>query len=318
VIASATVWPLAARAQQPAIPVVGTAAAVPWEAVPHLLAAFRRGLAEAGYVEGKNLAIEKRNTNFNYRPELLAEVMRDLVRLNVNVIFAAGPEPLAEARNATTSIPIVGTDFENDPIAKGYTTSLARPSSNITGVFLDIPELSGKQVGLLREVFPRLARIAIFGVPGLNALQFAATETAARALTIQSEVIEMRSPDEIKRALETATTRGVEAGIVLGSPLAFNTSKQIGELALAKRLPLISLFAEFPKAGGFMAYGPNVAELFRTCGDYVGKILHGAKPSDLPIQRPVKFDLVMNLKTAEALGVTVPPVLLATADEVIE
>jgi putative tryptophan/tyrosine transport system substrate-binding protein len=136
-------------------------------------------------------------------------------------------------------------------------------------------------------------------------------------LTIQSEIIEMRSPDDIERAVETAT-RGVEAGIVLWSPLAFNTSKQFAGLALAKRLPLISLFAEFPKSGGLIAYGPNLGEMFRTCGDYVGKILHGAKPSDLPIQRPVKFDLVINLKTAEALRVTVPPVLLATADEVIE
>jgi putative ABC transport system substrate-binding protein len=276
------------------------------------------GLAEAGYVEGKNLTIEKRSTNFDFRPELLAEAMRDLVRLNVNVIFAGGPEPLAEARNATTSTPIVGTDFENDPIAKGYTTSLARPSSNITGVFLDIPELSGKQVGLLREILPRLARIAIFGVPSLNALQFAATETAARALTIQSEIIEVRSQDDIERALETATTRGVEAGIVLQSPLAFNTSKQFAQLALVKRLPLISLFAEFPKTGGLIAYGPSISELFRRCGEYVGKVLNGSKPSDLPIQRPEKFDLVINLKTAEALGVTVPPVLLATADEIIE
>jgi putative ABC transport system substrate-binding protein len=243
--------------------------------------------------------------------------MRDVVHLKVNVIFAIGPEALAEARKATTSIPIVGTDFENDPVAKGYTTSLARPSGNITGMFLDIPELSGKQVGLLREVLPRLSRIAIFGVPGLNVLQFAATETAARALTIQSEIIEMRSPDDIERALETAT-RGVEAGIVLSSPLAFNTSKQFAQLALAKRLPLISLYAEFPKSGGLIAYGPNVADIFRRCGDYVAKILHGANPSDLPIQRPVKFDLVINLQTAQALGLDVPVQLQQLADEVIE
>ena len=316
VIAGATAWSLGARAQQPAMPVVGAVGPVPWEAVPHLLAAFRRGLAEAGYVEGKNLAIETRVTK--YRPELLAEAMRDVVHLKVNVIFAIGPEALAEARNATTSIPIVGTDFENDPVAKGYTTSLARPSGNITAMFLDIPELSGKQVGLLREVLPRLSRIAIFGVPGLNALQFAATETAARALTIQSEIIEMRSPDDIERALETATTRGVEAGVVLWSPLALNTSKQFAELALAKRLPLISLFAEFPKAGGFIAYGPNVADIFRRCGDYVAKILHGANPGDLPIQRPVKFDLVINLQTTQALGLDVPVQLQQLADEVIE
>jgi putative tryptophan/tyrosine transport system substrate-binding protein len=184
----------------------------------------------------------------------------------------------------------------------------------MTGMFLDIPELSGKQVGLLREAFPRLSRIAIFGVPGLNALRFAATETAARALALEVEVMEVRVADDFERALEAARTKHVEARI-LSSPLVFVSSKQIGELAMAKRLPLISLLAEFPKVGGFMAYGPNLGDLFRRCGDYVGKILHGAKPSDLPIQRPERFDLVINLKTAEAL---VPPVLLATADEVIE
>ena len=315
-LGGAAAWPLAARAQQPAMPVVGTVGLVSWEASQHLLAAFRRGLAEAGYVEGKNLEIESRFAN--WRSEILAEAARDVVHLKVNVIFAVGPEALAEARNATTSIPIVGTDFENDPVVKGYVRTLARPGGNVTGMFLDIPELSGKQVGLLKEIVPRLSRIAIFGVPGLNALQFAATETAAQALTIQSEIIEIRSPDDIERALETATIRGVEAGIVLWSVLAFNTSKQFAELALAKRLPLISLFVEFPKAGGLMAYGPNLIELFRRCGDYVAKILHGAKPSDLPIQRPERFDLVINLKTAQALGLSVPPLLLTTADEVIE
>ena len=140
-------------------------------------------------------------------------------------------------------------------------------------------------MGLLREVLPRLSRIAIFGVPGLNALQFTATETAARALTIQSEIIEVRSLDHLERALETAK-QGALKPVSLQSPLAFNTSKQFAGLALAKRLPLISLFAEFPKFGGLIAYGPNVGEIFRRCGDYVAKILHGAKPSELPIQRP--------------------------------
>jgi putative tryptophan/tyrosine transport system substrate-binding protein len=173
-------------------------------------------------------------------------------------------------------------------------------------------------VGLLKEIVPRLSRIAIIGIPHLNAVQFAATETAARALGFEAEVMEVRVADDFERALEAARTRHVDAGILLSSPLVFSASKQIGELALAKQLPLISLFAEFPKSGGLIAYGPNVAEIFRRCGDYVGKILHGAKPSELPIQRPEKFDLVINLKTAAALGVSVPPVLLATADEVIE
>ncbi len=185
-------------------------------------------------------------------------------------------------------------------------------------MFLDLPELSGKQVGLLREIVPRLSRIAIFGIPDLNAAQFAATETVVRALALESEIMEVRVAEDFGRALESARTRHIQAGILLSSPLAFNSSKQVAELELAKRLPLISLFAEFPKSGGLIAYGPNVADIFRRCGDYVAKILHGAKPSDLPIQRPERFDLVINLKTAAALGLDVPTQLQQLADEVIE
>jgi putative tryptophan/tyrosine transport system substrate-binding protein len=285
-------------------------------AAPHLHAAFRRALAEAGYVEGKNLAIEYRYSKD--RPELLPEAAGDLVRLNVNVIFAAGPLAVAAARNATGNIPVVAIDLESDPVAMGYVKSLARPGGNMTGMFLDIPELSGKQVGLLKEILPRLSRIAIIGIPGLNAPQFEATETAARAFAVEAEIMEVRVPDDFEGALEAARTRHVEAGILLSSPLVFIYSKQIGELAIAQRLPLISLFAEFPKAGGLMAYGPNVGELYRRCGDYVAKILHGAKPSELPIQRPERFDLVINLKTATALGLDMPTQLQQLADEVIE
>jgi putative tryptophan/tyrosine transport system substrate-binding protein len=180
------------------------------------------------------------------------------------------------------------------------------------------PELSGKQIGLLKEIVPRLSRIAIFGIPGLNAAQFAATETAVRALALEAEIMEVRVADDFEQALEAARTRHVEAGILLSSPLVFVASKQIGELAIAKRLPLISLFDVFPKSGGLISYGPNVAEIFRRSGDYVGKILHGAKPSELPIQRPERFDLVINLKTATALGLDVPTQLQQLADEVIE
>jgi putative ABC transport system substrate-binding protein len=267
-------------------------------------------------VEGKNLAIEKRFTNF--RPELMNEAAGDLVRLKVSVIFAAYPESLVGARNATSSIPTVTVDLESDPLAMGYIKSLARPGGNLTGMFLDLPELSGKQVGLLKEMVPGLSRIAIFGTPGLNAAQFAAAATAVRAVGVEAEIIEVQVPDDWGRALGAAKTRQVEAGILLSSPLVFLSSKQIGELALANRLPLISLFAEFPKAGGFIAYGPSIAAMWQRAGVYVGKILHGAKPNDLPIQRPEKFDLVINLKTAEALGISVPSLLLGTADEVIE
>jgi putative ABC transport system substrate-binding protein len=313
VIAGATAWPLAARAQQPVIGVLNFASG---ESIAHLLAAFRRGLGGAGYVEGGNIAIEYRFGNFSL--ELTPQGAGDLVRLNVSVIFAATPEAVAAARNATTSIPIVALDLESDPVAKGYVKGLARPGGNMTGMFLDIPELSGKQVGLLKEIVPHLSRIAIFGVPNLNALQFAATEMAVRALALEAEIMEVRVADDFERALEVARTKHVEAGILLSSPLVFYSSKRVGELAIANRLPLISLFGEFPKAGGFIAYGPNLGDIFRRCGDYVAKILHGAKPSDLPIQRPEMFDLVVNLKTAKTLGISVPPVLLATADELIE
>jgi putative tryptophan/tyrosine transport system substrate-binding protein len=165
-IAGAAAWPLAARAQQSALPVVGILAVVPRPQVAHLFAAFDQGLAEAGYVAGKNLVIDYRFAN---RPELLAEAAGDLVRLNVNVIFAASPEALGAVTSATTTIPIVGVDLENDPVAKGYVKSLARPGGNMTGMFLDIPELSGKQVGLLKEIVPRLSRVGIYGIRDLNA-----------------------------------------------------------------------------------------------------------------------------------------------------
>jgi putative ABC transport system substrate-binding protein len=297
------------------MPVVGFLNAAP-VIVPHLLAAFRQGLAEEGYVEGKNLAIENRFTNF--RPELMPGAVGDLVRLKVNVIFAVAPEAVAAARNATSNIPIVGVDLESDPLAMGYIKSLARPGGNLTGIFLDLPELSGKQIGLLKEIVPQLSHIAVFGIPGLNAAQFAATAAAVKTAAVEAEIIEVQVPDDWGRALEAAKAKQVEAGILLSSPLVWNSSKQIGELALANRMPLISLFGEFPRSGGLISYGPNVGEIFRKGGDYVAKILHGAKPSDLPIQRPERFDLVINLKTAAALGLDMPPQLQQLADEVIE
>ena len=282
VIAAATAWPLAALARQSGMPVVGFLNVATAEGIPHLIAAFHRGLAEAGYVEGKNLAIEYRFGNF--RPELLPQAASDLVRLDVSAIFAATPEAGAAAKNATTSIPIVALDLETDPLAKGYVKSFARPGGNITGMFLDLPELSGKQIGLLKEIVPHLSRIAIFGVPGLNTAQFAAAKNAVQAFALEAETLEVRVAEDFDQALEAARTRHVEAGILLSSPLVFGSSKQIGELALAKRLPLISLFSEFPKTGGLLAYGPNLAEMFGRCGDYVAKILHGAKASDLPMR----------------------------------
>jgi putative tryptophan/tyrosine transport system substrate-binding protein len=298
------------------MPVVGFLHSASAEANADNVVAFRRGLAEAGYVEGKNVTIEYHFTNF--RPELMSEAASDVIRRNVSVIFAADPGAVVVVRNATTSIPVVALDLESDPVAKGYFKSLARPGGNLTGMFLDLPELSGKHVGLLKEIVPRLSRIAIFGVPGLNEAQFAAAETAVRALGLEAEIIEVRSGADFEQAFEAAWKRHLDAGIQLTWPLVFNHRKQLSELALAKRLPVIFLLAEFAKSGGLIAYGPSVSEIFRGSADYVAKILHGAKPSELPIRRPEKFNLVINLKTSADLGISVPPVLLATADEVIE
>jgi ABC-type uncharacterized transport system substrate-binding protein len=228
--------------------------------------------------------------------------------------------------------------FEGDSeVASQYAADLVESKvdgGNITGMFLDLPELIGKQLGLLKEIVspeligkqlgllkeivPRLSRIAIIGIPGVNAAQFEAAQMVAGAVGIEAKIMEVHVADDFEGALEASRTGHVDAGILLSSPLVYGASKQIGELAIAKRLPLISLFAVFPQSGGLISYGPNVGELFRRCGDYVAKILHGAKPSDLPIQRPEKFDLVINLKTATALGVDIPTHLQQLADDVIE
>jgi putative ABC transport system substrate-binding protein len=308
----AAAWPLTARAQQSGMLVIGVLTEVPNVGFPNT-PFFLRGMAELGYVEGKNFA-----TEYRANPESLPQAATDLVRRNVNAILAVGPAAVAAVSKATTSIPVVGIDLESDPVAKGYAKSLARPGGNITGIFLDIPELSGKELALLKEIVPRLSRMAIFGVPGLNALQFAATEIAARAIGAEVEILEVRVPDDLHGAMEAARARHVEAGILLSSPLVATSSKLIGELSLAKRLPLISLFREFPNNGGLIAYGPNLGEMLRRCGEYLAKILLGAKPSELPIQRPERFDLVINLKTATAIGVDVPAHLQQLADEIIE
>jgi putative ABC transport system substrate-binding protein len=244
---------------------------------------------------------------------------RELVRLNVDVIVApGGPALVGAAREATSSIPIVAHDLESDPLAKGWVKSLAQPGGNMTGFFLDIPEMSGKQLALLRELVPQLSRLAVIGVPDLNAVQFVSTEAATKAAGVKTEILEVQSPDDFEGAMDAARAKHVDAGILLSSPLVYGQLRKIAELALVKRFPLICLFPNFSKLGGLMSYGPNMEDEWRRCAGYVVRILRGDKPSNLPIQRPERFDLVINLKTATALGLSVPTLLLATADEVIE
>ncbi len=237
---------------------------------------------------------------------------------NIDVIFARGAGALAATRNATGTIPIVAVDLESDPVAMGFVRNLAQPGGNVTGVFLDLPELSGKQLQLLRDIIPKISRVAVLGDPVLNAPQFRATADAARTLAIEVQRLEVRASTDLGGALETAKRGGAGAVILLSSPLVFAHRTEIGSVAAARHLPAVSMFVEFAEAGGLMVYGPSLREAFRRCGGYVARILQGARPADLPVERPEKFNLVINLKTAKALGLTIPASLLQRADQVIE
>ena len=306
--------PLAADAQARKVPRVAVLGATPSDS--KLAQAFSKGLGDAGYFDGRNVSIEHRHAGG--QPDQLPGLAVELVQTRADVIFARGAGALLASRNATSTIPIVAVDLESDPVAKGFVKNLARPGGNVTGVFLDLPELSGKQLQLLREVIPNVSRVAVLGDSVLNAPQFGATDFAARTLGIELQRLDVRTPADLDRSLERAKRGAAGAVILLSSPLVFVNRAAISSMAATRRLPAVSMFVEFAEAGGLMVYGPSLREAFERCGRYVGKVLQGARPADLPVERPEKFDLVINLKTAKALGLTIPPSLLQRADQVIE
>lgn len=277
---------------------------------------FKRGLAELGYTEGHQLLLVQQHSDSV--PARLPAAAAELVRLGSDVIFARGPDAVAAAARATTTIPIVAVDLESDPIALGYAKNLAQPGGNVTGVFLDLPELSGKHLQMFQEILPGKSRIALVGDYIGNAAQFEATKRAAQRLGIQVQTLEARTPAELDTALESARRARLGGVLFFSSPLVFRNSARIAAIARDKRLPTVSMFTEFAEAGGLLTYGPSVRESFRRCGVYVAKILNGARPGDLPIERPEKFELVINVKTAKALGVSIPPSLRLRADQLIE
>jgi len=313
-LGGAAAWPLVARAQQPAEKLARIGSIQNFR--NENFEAFIQGLREAGYVDGQNMLLE---TQF-YAGVLdrIDEFTSELVALKCSVILATAPYAVQAVMKATSKIPIVGIDLESDPVANGWVKSLARPGGNLTGFFLDIPELGGKQIELLKEAVPTVARLAVLWDATIGTVQFGATETAARPSGVTLESFPIRNVEDIKDAIERAARERVHGLVVLTSPLIFNQRSQIADLALKTRLPTISLFNSFPKVGGLMAYGPSLALMFKRAASYVDRILSGANPGELPIERPSKFELVINLKTAGALGLTVPPTLLARADEVIE
>jgi len=313
-LGGAAAWPLAAAAQQPArhLPRIGSIQNFRNENFE----AFIQGLREAGYVDRQNILLETRF--YGGVLDRIDEFARELVALKCSVILATAPYAIRAVMSATSTIPIVGIDLESDPVASGWVQSLARPGGNFTGFFLDIPELGGKQLELLKEAMPMIVRAAVLWDATIGTVQFRGTETAARPSGVTLESFPIRSVEDIKDTIDRAAREQLHGLVVLTSPLIFNQRSQIADLALKSRLPTISIFSSFPKVGGLMAYGPSLASMFKQAGSYVDRILLGANPGELPIQRPSKFELVINLKTAKALGLTIPETLLVRADEVIE
>jgi putative ABC transport system substrate-binding protein len=313
--------PLASAEAQPAARVarIGYLADDPASG-PHLREAFLRGLSDLGYIEGRNLVIEYRYAQG--KPERFPGLASELATLRVDVIVAAGTPAARAAKQATSTIPIVFPS-SSEPVGNGLVTNFARPGGNATGLTFFTPELVGKSLELLKEVAPRVIRIAALWRPG----EFGAgaerdmrkgAEVAAQRLGVQLQFVEARLPDDLVRAFSEMTAAHAEALTVPPNVLFINQRSRIVDLAARSRLPTVFPYREGVDAGGLMSYGPNLRELYRRSATYIDKILKGARPADLPVEQPTKFELVINLRSAKALGLTIPPPLLARADQVIE
>jgi putative ABC transport system substrate-binding protein len=279
--------------------------------------AFQQGLRELGYIEGKNFVIEHRygDGKLDRLPDLASE----LVRLGVDVIVVSGARATSQVKSATKTIPVVMTTIE-DPVAMGIVDSLARPGANITGLTNLAPELSGKRLELLTETLPKTSRVAVMWPPDATGAIVAFKETyrAAQGLGVSLQSLEVRSPKDFDEAFRVARTERASALIVLQSALTNAHKKLIMDLATKNRLPSMCTQKEYVEAGGLMSYGVATRDLYRRAANYVDKILKGAKPADLPVEQPTKFELVINLKTAKQIGLTIPPNVLARADKVIK
>jgi putative tryptophan/tyrosine transport system substrate-binding protein len=313
---AAIAWPLAARAQQKVMPVIGYLGGSPGPAAPNV-AAFRQGLSETGYVEGQNVAIEYRWAENDY--DRLPALAADLVGHKVDVIVIGGTPGIQAAKSATSTIPIVFFSGV-DPVERGLVASLARPGGNLTGVSLMNIELNPKRLELLSELVPQARLIALLVNPNFPSAErvIGDVQEAARAKGLHLSILKASSEGEIDTAFAALVQLQAGALLVLADPLFFSRREQLIALASRHAVPAIYQWREFAAAGGLISYGPSLTSAVRQAGIYAGKILQGAKPADLPVQQPTTFELVVNLKTANALGLTVPPSILARADEVIE
>jgi ABC-type uncharacterized transport system substrate-binding protein len=309
-------WPLAARAQQPAkLPTIGYLGANTPSAESQRIAAFLQRLRELGWIEGRTIAIEVRWAEG--RNERFAEIAAELVRLKVDVIVTAGTAAVVTAKQATSVIPIVFA-VAGDPVGTGLVASLARPGGNVTGLSLQTTDLVGKRLELLRDVVPGLRRLAILANVGpIGVLEMREVQATAGTLGLEVATSEVRRAEDITPAFDALKGRA-DALYVVADPLITTNRIRINILAVGARLPTMHGQWDNVEAGGLMSYGANFPDLYRRAADYVDKILRGAKPGDLPVEQPTKFDLVINLTTAKALGLTIPEAFLLRADEVIE
>ena len=304
-------------AQQPTkIPLIGYLAASSLSALAARTEAFQQGLRELGYVEGKNIVIQYRSAEgkLDRLPALAAE----LVRLKVDVVVTTGPAVIHPTKEATSTIPIVMA-FDNDPVGNGFVASLARPGGNITGMSTLAPEISGKQLEILKEIVPKLSRVAVLGSSTLagNAQALKELELAAGAFGVKVQYLDVRGPKDIETVFRAASKGRADAVVVLTSTVFNPYRTEIADLAVKNRLPAIYSTLEFVEAGGLMTYGVSLTDLYRRAATYVDKILKGRKPADLPVEQPIKFEFIVNLKAAKQIGLTIPPNVLVRADKVI-
>jgi len=307
----------AAEAQPPNVPRVGFfRPAPPSPEAARILEAFKGGLREQGYVDGQNVAVDVRYPSST--TDSLAGIAADLIRQKPAAIFAAASSGIDAVRKATTAIPIVALDLETDPLASGIVASLDRPGGNVTGIFLDFPELGGKWLELVKEVAPKVSRVAVLWDPATGRVPLKGAEAAAPSLRLQLQVLEARGPGDFDAVFQSAVRARAGALVTLSSPV-FNTYRRLlVDHAAKHRLPAIMPFPLFADDGGLIAYGPDLVDLYRQGGVMVGKILKGTRARDLPIERPNRFVLVVNRKTARTLGITIPQSILLRADRVIE
>jgi putative tryptophan/tyrosine transport system substrate-binding protein len=316
---AAAAWPFAARAQQSArvrrlgVLSQGSASAHPTP----LFQAFRQSLRDLGWVEGQNLTIEWRFSEGSDEP--LPRLAAELVRLSIDIIVATPARPALAAKEATSTIPVVFLQVP-DPVELGIVANLARPGANVTGLSSIASDLSGKRLALLKEFMPAVSRVAVlWNRPSQgSALVVRDMELASKQIGLELEDIGVSTNGELKDAFESAARARVAAVMVIDDPAIASHQFEIVQLANSVALPIFSQYSEFVKGGGLMAYGPSLTDIYRRGATFVDRILKGAKPNDLPVEQPTKFDLVINLKTAKSLGLEVPPTLLARADEVIE